>query len=252
MNTLDEIDTYITRTYTRIRGKDQAKQLDMDYNTVIKRRSRLVRAGLLTTVKRRYNRLWTQDERDQILVMASSGASIAEIAQVLRRDVQATYDYVERVMGGLMKLRRGRVWSARQVQKLFTVPWNTIDDWIRLGWLQATRNQTGEQTWKPRYLVTTSAIIEFLNVREAWADWSPNMITQPAWRDEGQRIRDATGGDWLSIRELMGRYHYGLTTIQGWLQRGELPFIKRGRRVFVWSGDLDGFIPPAERDRRAA
>lgn len=247
-----------------------AAMLGISLKAVRGRLYRLAKAGLIDLANRSiHRRFWTQDEQDRVVDMLRDGRGVRDIARALGRSPSAVHCWIERSeYGSIHAIRTGdilQVRSASQVAALLGVPDWKVGRWCTSGYLGGRRNLSAHTQWdlkrrkdgRPRtrnrtFLITDDALLMFIQDRRYWMLWRPEHITDPAWRDEAIEARRRAGGDWLTPQQVGDRLGYTASAVTEWVRRGQLPGTRVGHRLYIWSTDLDSFIPPGEAylDRR--
>lgn len=195
-------------------------------------------------------RPWSHNEEQQALELLQSGLPTASIARQLGRTVRAIRAYFNSQGRATGQLRRadGGCRTMLEVARLMGVPHQMVADWLRdRDLVQAGRTRPDAQRF-----ITDQSLLDFLEHRPAWPDWTPANITDRDWRDEAQELRDSAGGSWLTTHDIARRYCVEVNTVGDWIRRGALLAMARKRRYSVWSADLTTFIPPLEAEDRSA
>ncbi|HEX6293388.1 MAG TPA: hypothetical protein VFZ66_29675 [Herpetosiphonaceae bacterium] len=208
-----------------------------------------------TGTKHRFpRRPWTPDEVQRVVDLLSAGYGMDYITATVQRSYNAIVCYLRLVQPGGVTAIRSDLLAVRSriaVARLFGVAENRVDTWIQAGWLKARRNRRTQGHRRTKYLITDEAILTFLECRDAWVMWEADDITDPDWREHAREIRAAAGGRWVRTSEIptyADRFrHYSRSGAGSWVDRGLLPSIKIQNVLYVWSADLDRFIPPSLR-----
>lgn len=240
---------YLIQTYPTHTAQEQANALGRSLASVNHVRSLLLQSGLVQPTQRRYNPAWTADEQYSVLEYLDRGWSVRKIAANMPgRSAEAICSWVERRGYQLKSLRRK--YSLAELGRLFGVSDDKISKvWIKRGWLAASydkipRRQRRGKQYRRHIYVEYDALMDFLDYRPAWPYWQPAWITDPDWREAAEDCRAAAGGHWLSVADVAQRYHYCTTPVQSWIRAGLLKATKSAYAYYIWSTDLDGFVPP--------
>lgn len=241
---------FLIRTHGYMTAVEQAAQLQCDYDAVCYQRQRLIRAGRIARETRAYRRPYTPDEDAEIGELARQGLSIRRIARKLDRTFSSMVTHITMDLGGIQNLRScdetARVRTTTEVGELFGLTKNTVQKWIRLGWLKAssTRKAKGR---RPVALITDEALLAFMDKRDCWPAWHPAAITDPDWQAHGRDLRRA--GDWVMCAEIARTHDIRIARIYAWLRerRGQgITFLRygegRGREMLVWSADVAALV----------
>lgn len=221
---------------------------------------------------------WTEEELRELDRLIRQGKSVQAIAKTLDRPFWAIYNRHE-----LAERRKGVVFGHQEIARLFGVDKGIPAIWQRHGWLPSRRNgayahvqayeeQRGYEAWRqdfeptfrvreePRskpgrmaaYLITDTAIEAFMANRDTWYAWNVADITDPAWRALAQTFRAQTPERWLTTEEFADRVGCVVDTARMWHQRGLTEGLKTARygiHLYWWSEGIDGWTPPADRQR---
>lgn len=158
----------------------------------------------------------------------------------------------------LTELRRmplSRVRTQREVAALFGVLVSRVQGWLAARAIKVKRRQpypaARRRTRRGRPLgnrtrvhITDQVLSGFIADRAWWMTWDPARITDPEWRAEALRLREAAGGCWVTTQELSEALHYDARTIRGWITSGRWPVevMRREGRWYVWK-PAGGIVP---------
>lgn len=247
------VDTHATYTVAK-----QARLLRRSVASVRQKRHLLIQAGVLPEHMRAASRPWSDDEKELLIGLIQAGTSTREVAKRLNRTVASVHGYCEVELGGVLAIRQNALASVRtrrQVAQLFGVSETVARRWAKKHWLWGRRNWGQRESTDAKrrsWLFTDEAIQKFVHIREAWMTWDPEGITDPGWREYAQDVRAKAGGYWIKSTEAAALRHYSEQSAWRWIAEYGLPAYFDGNTHWVWSTDLDAFVPPLERPRKAA
>lgn len=256
----DQEHAFLITTHTTLRAVDQARQLGRDYDTVCWKRQTLIAAGHIAPHTRAYAPVFTDADRERIVELAQQGYSVARISRALKRTYASTIHEIAR-LGGIRALRReetSRVRTPAEIGVLFTRTKHTVDKWVRLGWIDSTRNGRSVRSLRPCRLITDEGIQCFLAKRAYWPAWHPADITDPDWQAYAQEVREEAGGDWVPLKTVAHQTGIRHTHLCAWWRAGKLTRFTtlsygtgaRGHEYFIWSADVPAVATAMREDRR--
>lgn len=114
---------------------------------------------------------------------------------------------------------------------------------IRAGYLRGRRGQ--RRGANRQWYVTEDAVLAFLEDERFWHLWEPARITDPDLRDWAMELPRPR---YLTLTQVAERYAVASGSVGNWLDKGVLPFVRRGNRLIPETA-LAGFVPPCERAR---
>lgn len=235
-----EEDNYLIAAYATQPLAAQAAHLGRSASSINMRKSALRRQGRLPKRQSVYNRLWSTDDDVHLIHLLQDGYSIQRIARKLKRTASAVQTRAGD-LGGVRRLRNEIlcVRTVHAVSQLFGVSFEMAKRWRRMGWLNVQRNAGAQGHGRYRQsLVTDTALLDFLQVREAWATWEPHWITDSDWRSEAAAVR-AGQPRWLSYHEVAERLGLTYHQVKKRAARGDFPTRRIGIWTFVWEPDLE-------------
>jgi len=253
---------FVVDTYETLSIAEQATRLDRTASSIAVVRGKLLRAGRIVGSARKYFRLWTEAEDQQLIALVEAGQPMAAIGRRLGRSECAVRRRMAGVLDGIDRHRNNGsmpVRSLSQVARLFGVSRRTVDGWIESGALRVIRSHVGRtpddtvvygRVAMGRYLITTADLRVFVRKRELWIWWTPDTLTDEPLRRFAEQVRLLAGGRWMDTEAIALELGFAVTTVREWLRRGLLPAQRRGRVFYVWSTDLVGFVPPTKAPQR--
>lgn len=192
-------------------------------------------------------RPWQPEDDERLVDMIRDGLSAVKIAAALGRGINATYDRAAK-HGGFDLLRSGPIATrnAQEVALLFGVPHPVVCKWIAAKYLKARRNKSRHQSRFGHYLIHDDALLDFLDRRETWMDYTPEQIADPDWCEAARAARAKQPGRWLTPGEVALQTGYDSSAVHKWIRKKQIPALRRVRIYFVWSADLAVFTPPGK------
>lgn len=236
---------HIIQTFATHTAREQAEALGVCYERVVRLRGRLAREGKIDFRQRCHRRPWSTDEDNLLCDMIQEGKSLRAIARKLGRTETAVLIRAKREHGGMTWLKNA--WFApmtlRDVARLFGLSCSKRAAWwIQQGWLRGTRHgRRRGYTWR----VSQGAILDFLVVREVWMAWDPALMTDPDLRAEAVRLRAEAGGHWIKLATWAKDRGFSVKTGYKWVGAGLLSGVKYNNHWYIWSADLERFVPPS-------
>ncbi len=253
---------FVVETYGTLSAAEQAARLGRTVSSISTERGKLLRAGRIVGSERKYFRLWTEAEDQQLIALVEAGQPMAAIGRRLGRSECAVRRRMAGVLDGIDRHRNNGsmpVRSLSQVARLFGVAPGTVHGWIESGALRVIRSHVGRtpddnvvygRVAMGRYLITTADLRVFVRKRELWVWWAPEKLADEGLRRLAEQVRLLAGGRWLDTEAIALELGFAVTTVREWLRRGLLPAQRRGRVFYVWSADLVGFVPPTKAPQR--
>lgn len=190
-------------------------------------------------------RRWHPSRLSRVDQAIRNGHGYTEIARQQQTTVRALKAALWRY-GGRQMRQMPHLYNIRQVITLLGLPSDhAIKVWIRAGWLDATKSGSARTCdWR----ISRVALLQFLANRATWMAWSVEQIADPSYRQIARNLRMGQPC-WLSVGEVAARYHVTRRAVLVWLSEQQLvPSVLYARRLWVWSADLDGFVPPCLRE----
>lgn len=232
-------DAYLIRTYPTLTGKQQADELQRPYNVVIDRRSLFIRAGRIDPHQRKFQPLWSKDEDALLLDLITEGVPLSRIAKRMRRTFCAVVCRCRKI-GGVPWLRRPKdghqVRTIDEVAALFGVGSDQVGRWIAATWLTGRRNSKRRGS---HWLITDSALMDFVANRLTWFAWKAERITDPDWRQHALWERERARGRWLTTQQAAQQIGISRTSVLRQIEAGKLPATRHGQqRYYIWSADI--------------
>ncbi len=129
---------------------------------------------------RRARLRWTKEEDNRLLAMLEEHRSYPEIALALYRPLQGVWERIQK-LGVTLRTANGRTQS--EVAELLGVDHVTAMRWRRRGWLQA--HNPGRRT----VIIEEEDLYAFLEDPIGWAEWRPERVTDPTWREWAMELR---------------------------------------------------------------
>jgi hypothetical protein len=80
--------------------------------------------------------------------------------------------------------------------------------------------------------------------------WNPETMTDSDLKAEAMRLRSEANGYWISLIEWAHEHGYARGVSDRWVKKGLIQGVKRRNVWYVWSTDLDNFVPPGELPRQ--
>lgn len=233
-------EAFLINTFADLSPHEQAEQLKRSHRSVATRRSNLIIAGRLDPRQRKGRRLWSAEEDARLVELLANGLSFVRIASVLRR-THGSVAQRSRLLGGTTLLRRPRnghqVRTAHEIAILFGVSGPQVRAWIKAKWLKASR--ISRKRCSP-YLITDTALMDFITRRNSWFAWKPERIIDPDWREMATWERRRARGNWLTTAQAAARIGRSRDYVLDQITAGKLPAQRHGRqRYYVWSRDLE-------------
>jgi hypothetical protein len=255
----DAVDQELIRTWSTHSGVEQAALLNRSYPFGKWRRGRLLKAGLVSLETRKANRPWTEAERHTVETLASERVKLPAIAARIGRrskkpgaSVQCFLIRQGKPATALAHKNPLRPLTASELAELMgrnSFRRRTLHALIDAGVLTVRHRVRKERKWQP-ILIDMTTFADFLANRRYWMVWDADAITDPDWRDEALRLRREADGHWIAMADWCRAHHYSPITSWFWIHDGLLPSaVQWGRRWYVWSRELETFIPPCERGR---
>lgn len=233
-------DAFLISTHSGLSTHQQAEKLARSHAGVTSRRVALMRAGRLDPCQRKTCRRWSAEEDQRLLELLGEGLPLTRIASILHRTYTAISERCQKI-GGVPWLRRPenghQVRTASEVGALFGVDYRRVCHWIEGGWLKARRNR---KMLHSHWLITDSALMDFVSDRRSWFAWKAERITDPDWREMAVWERRRARGRWLTTGQAAQHIGSNKWFILRQIVAGKLPAVRHGQqRYYVWSGDLE-------------
>lgn len=188
---------------------------------------------------------WTAIDVDRLIQLVDAGHGYDTLARRLRRTRTAVLIKCKRL--GVRVTTTPATLAARDVAALLgNACSKSVTRWIALGWLPA-RNAGGPGC-KALWRIQWDDLLAFMERRDYWPTWEQDRIRDAALREWAQELRAAAGGRWISIGEVAERYCVDCRAVNTWIRKGWLPAARYGN-WWIWSADLEGWLPPCERSR---
>lgn len=186
--------------------------------------------------------LWTPAQIANLRALVDEGYSYDDIAARLGRTRGAVAMQCKRLRAGMRHTRAQlSAWEASRLLGMRNS--YQVNLWIQRGWLAARKGATNH--WR----IGWRDLITFIETRDNWMSYDPARIQDKALRAHLAQLQARSGGRWLTTAAVAHRYHAALNSVEHWIRRGYLPAIFRRRAYWVWSGDLEGWVPPYEQPR---
>lgn len=187
-------------------------------------------------------RNWTPEQLAALDEMLDKGLPDEAIGKKLGRSAVAVQVRRKRMR---MASRTARNYSCNKLGELLGVDPKCVTWWILQRWLRGRRGQ--RRGPNRQWYVTEDALLEFLEDPKHWHLWEPGRITDKdlrEWALEQRRER------FLTQAEVAARYFVVRATVAAWFDRGDLPFVRRGRgNRMVPESALRGWVPPGQRPK---
>lgn len=183
-------------------------------------------------------RFWKPAHRDTLLTLIEAGHGFAACAKILRRSPSSVEAYAKRHR--ISVLRNADTLFAHQVAALFGVSTRIVGEWLASGDLVGHNARRADN---PFWRIPWEQVLTFMERRERWMCWTPSAITDPALHEWAWELRQ--GGTWLTAAQVGQRRHVTPDAVYGWIRQGRIA-ATRWKQWWVWSGDLDGFVLPAD------
>jgi hypothetical protein len=249
---------YILTTYKYLNVQQQAVHLQCSYHRVMYIRRLLSRKK---SIPLRTKRRWTYEEEREMVDALRHGHSIAKVAHMMQRPINAITHCALRY-GGIRVIRSGpeateRLLAVRtesEVARLFGISRDRVHRWIKYGYLRYNRRsyvakeRNGIQR-KYHYRITDEAVMDFIGMRDYWMLWNPEKLQDSDWQSYANERRNEEPGFWISAVRFARERNYHPYTGQKWVEDGILPAVKVNGLWWVWSEDeaVKNFVPPLER-----
>lgn len=188
-------------------------------------------------------RNWTTEQLTALEWMLDKGMPDAAIGKALGRSATAVQVMRKR---SRLPSRTERNYTCRKLGSLLGVDGKAVAWWIRNRWL---RGRQGQRRGRNRqWVVTEDALMEFLENRAYWHLWDPARLAD---RDLREWALEQRSEQFLTLAEVARRFWVVESTVGSWLDRGELPFVRRGRgNRLVPESSLRGWVPPGQRSKK--
>lgn len=230
--------SYIIATYETVSIADQAAHLNSTINSVRQIQSRLNKAGVITGRLSKAARD-RRKGRDAMLVerirrLTADGVTRDTIAKQLKQPVGRVMSII-RSIGGAQPLRTG-TYTLDEVAAMFQVTWANAHNWVKQGWLKATRSKGVGRL----FAVRRFDLIAFIAVRPAWPSYAPQLIRDEELKERALAAQKAAGGKWYSRREISIRAGVHLETVRHWREKGYLADMEAttyGHATYYWLPD---------------
>ena len=265
--TVDD-EQFVIDTSTTLTTQQQSDHLGMSYAAVKERRSLLRSQGRITALGGASSRLWTQEEDSDLKELIAEGYGIYSVVRKFRnrhnRTQPAIINRIDR-LGGLDTLRAPRtilrIRSQDQTAELFGIDSHTVGIWIRQGWLKAEysrRRKQRERKGGPKALITDAAILDFINLPDAWPAYTPDRITDRIWQEVAHEARTFT---WVKARGLARAWGFAPQGFSRYINEcaHDLRITTWGKAIYVHPDDvpvlktwIDLPAPRPKRERKAA
>lgn len=227
-----------------------AEKLGRTFHSVQQRTYVLIGQGRLRMSDRFYHRPWTEDD-EEYLADHWGRIGDAAIAKHLGRTIVSIRLKAKRL--GLT--RRGNVWTAADVARLFGVNGKTVVHWIERGWLRGHRAPFGAGGRDRAWSIDEDSLGKFIRTM-GWA-YDVRMMTPGEYLTNlARQIHRAD--PWLETEGAARLAGVAVNTIQRWC-RGGLPHHRRGNlgsqhgpwqgKIIIRRSDLLTWVD--ERKRRA-
>jgi hypothetical protein len=224
---------------------EQAARLGLKRTTLAGIRARLIRAGLLIPRGRGPGNAWSWDEELKLIDLVEQGYGYDALAKRMQRTRTAIVLKCKRL--GVRVTTTLATLSARDVALLLGKGCaKSVVRWIHLGWLKG-RN-AGGAGHKALWRVQWDDLTAFMANHNTWMAWDAERVTDPALREWALELRQAAGGEWLTIGQVATRFCVDHAAVNQWVHKGFLPAVDYGNWWF-WSADIEGWLPPCERSK---
>lgn len=246
--TPDALKAWVVATYQHLTAREQAEMLGMVYDNLITLRGRLAKAKLLDFSKRAYQPRWSPEELEAVAEQYAGGKSVRAVARRSGRSATAIGLKLKRAHGSRRHFRdkARKVFTLRDLCRIFSLDHRTIKQFWDREWL------TGKKASRPRepWVFRAADIEHLLKCRESWIAWSPEQVTDPAWKQRALLVRHAATGHWVKLADWCRAHHYDVGTGNQWVAKGLLRTAKWQNHHYVWSAEMAAFTPPGELPRR--
>lgn len=190
---------------------------------------------------------WTHDQVEHLVTLLDKGHDYDTIARRLGRTRTAIVVKTKRLRCKMTK--RPTVLDGRTIQHLLGLGCSKqVAHWIKIGALKGKARRCVGRTKRRIWAVLWDDLMAFLRDRRYWMAWEAERITDTDLRTEMLAMRSC--GRWLRIGEVARRFCVTVKAVYQWIRWGWLN-ARRYDNHYVWSEDLEGWIPPTERKRAA-
>jgi hypothetical protein len=230
----DDQRAYLIRTAAMLTPAEQASHLNIPIKIVQRQRHYLRKLGRLSdsAITR-----WTCEERERARVMVRDGKSPAQIGKVLGRSPNAVLEQLT-VWGVNVRreLARSEGMDVREVAESLGVGRDIVIDWIRRGFLRASRRRVLRQTV---YSVSYTAVLAFITERGGYTRLRPS----PRFAGPVDEARRAFNLRYISRRDLASSLCISENTLGHWPTRFGFPSSHMfGRCSYFDRGEVRAFL----------
>lgn len=202
-------------------------------------------------------RRWTETEAHIASEMIAAGYGVGEVAAALGRSHDSVGVFMKRRKLYISDLRAGWVFSASEVARILGLKCSkTVNRWVDRGWMRgrAMPSKAGVRRGKGvRTVISWTALESFLQDRQHWMRWDPARIVDAEWRDVAMQARQSANGRWVRVSQWCREHHFSGGTAAVWVARGEVRnAVMHNGHWYVWSEEIDAFVPPCMRERSPA
>lgn len=233
----DEQRAYLIRTAPTLTPAEQAQVLGLPIKIVQTQRHYLRKLGRLSDGAIAN---WTCEERERARVMVRDGKSLAQIGNALGRSANAVLEQL--TLWGMnvrRELARSDGMDVRDAAEALGVNRDVIIDWIRRGFLRASRRRILRQTV---YSISYTAVLSFIADRGGYTAMRPT----PRFAGPVDEARRAFNLRYISRRDLASSLCISENTLGHWPTRFGFPASHMlGRCSYYDRGEVRAFL--AER-----